>query len=237
MQVTLSVLKTLQDIDTQLQELEERRGDLPQRVEIMRNNVEGKQRELDDLKEEREQKRSKRSSIEANVEEKSDKLKKLKKQLYQVKNNREYDAITTEIEQSQMQIDDMVYENMQLDEDIETIDHQINELSDKVNNLQKDFEDNKKILDSKLMETKEQEDELEAERGKVVKKLTKPVLNTYERIRKARRGKAVAILRNDTCSECSSRVPPQHSLEIRTHKKMHICEVCGRILIWDEEQE
>lgn len=237
MQKTLDNLITLQHIDSQLQQLEEDRGDLPQQVRERSQELDRLQQELQTKQSQKYVNEKERTSLLGEADLQREKLKKYKSQLYQVKTNKEYDAITTEIDSSAEKIDDMEFKALELEETNEALNTEISELENEIKDKQQQLDVLKKDLDAKMAESKEQEEKLKKERQKVVKHLSPQILNTYERIRKARNGVAVAVMRNGVCSECSSRIPPQRRLEIRNMNQLYVCEVCGRMLVWDENEE
>ncbi len=92
-------------------------------------------------------------------------------------------------------------------------------------------------LDAMLAVTQEQEERLRLRRQEIAGALTRPIYSTYERIRQGRSGIAVAYLKDGSCSQCSTRIPPQRGLEIRMMNRVYLCEVCGRIMLWDPERD
>ena len=86
-----------------------------------------------------------------------------------------------------------------------------------------------------MAETEKDEAALQDRRGKIVRKITPRILSSYERIRKAKNGTAVAPVIRNACGGCFKSLPPQRILEIRQMDRMYLCEVCGRILVWDEK--
>ncbi len=232
MQKVLETLIYLQDIDTQLQRLEAERGDLPQKVKELADEVEEMRNRLAQKIEAKNSLIAEKSSLDNDVILLDEQLKKYKVQLYQVKTNKEYDAITLEIETSEKNKEDKEFRSLELEESIGKISEEIKELEEQLQSQQALLEANKKELDEKLEKTHEQQQQLEEKRKGAAQKLSRQILSTYDRIRKARGGVAVARLIGGACSECSSRIPPQHGLEIRMMNSLNYCEVCGRIVVW-----
>lgn len=227
----LKVLYELQQLDDQLDELEELRGDLPHTVE----DLELKINSLADEKESKDAKRKesleKRETNEEEIEKLKNNQKKFKAQLYQVRNNKEYDALTKEIDNSEEQINKLEAENNALADssktlafDIEAIDPQLEELNGEL-----------KIKEAELKEiikaNEKEEAKLNEKRKKLVEEVKKPDYSAYMRIRKAKKGKAVVTIRRSACSGCHNIVPSQRQLEIRRNNKLFFCEYCGRILV------
>ena len=235
MQKVLEILIDLQDVDSRLQSLEAAKGDLPQRVQSLSAQVEQTNEMLDQKSEEKESLSSERRTINNDVEVLKQKLKKYKVQLYEVKTNKEYDAITVEIETSEKTIDEQEYKSLELEESILQLENEIISIKEKLDDMNALLVEYKKDLDAKMAATKAEEETLQNRRAEMTSGLPRPILASYERIRQGRGGVAVAKLINGACSECSSRIPPQRGLEIRMMDKINLCEVCGRIVVWKPE--
>lgn len=228
----LEALIKLQDIDWQLQKLMNQKGDLPQKVESLRAELAEKERQLANLKNEISEKETRKKDLKIAVQDHKARLKKYQSQLYQVKNNKEYDAITVEIDDTQAKIDQNEFEILEIEESEESLQKAVAELEQQYSALEKSLEENKKELDVRMAKTHDEENALNRDRELVLVDLPKPVLNHYERIRKGRGGMAIALLQMGACSGCSSRIPPQRAMEVRNMNEMHLCETCGRILVW-----
>ena len=237
MQKVLEKLIHLQKVDKQLQRLEEERGDLPQKVAELDSQVEEAQKQVKQKTETKESILSEKAALDNDVELLKEQLKKYKVQLYQVKTNKEYDAITLEIETSEKSIEEKEFRSLELDETNTLLVDEIKEMQQHLQTLSASLDVNKEELEQKLAKTKEHQAELEKERSGIAEKLPRPILSTYDRIRNGRGGTAVATLIGGACSECSSRVPPQRGLEIRMMNRINYCEVCGRIVVWIPEDD
>jgi len=237
LQKVLETLVNLQDIDSDLFQLEETKGDLPQKVKSLEREYQQAKTTLEAKQAEKKSMFSEKTAAEQDAAAAGEKLKKFKVQLYQVKNNKEYDAITAEIEVTQNMIDELEYRALELDENMQKLEEDIEAAQETVDMLQKDLETKKQELGVKLGATQEQEDKLLAQRENIAGKLNTPLMRTYERIRQARHGVAVAHLEDGACNACSSRIPPQRAMEIRMGGELHMCEVCGRILVYVPETE
>ena len=108
------------------------------------------------------------------------------------------------------------------DEDIKKIEHQLDTVS--------------KELKKQMAKTEKDEAALQHEREKILHKLSTRYAASYERIRKAKNGLAVVPVLRGACGGCFKSLPPQRILEIRQMDRMFLCEVCGRILVWDEDK-
>ena len=230
----LKTLYELQILDDQLDELEELRGDLPHTVEDLESKIKSLKEETEEKEIKRKESLEKREENEEEIEKLRANQKKFKAQLYQVRNNKEYDALTKEIDNSEDLINKMEAENNALADaskglatDIEAINPQLEELKAEL-----------KIKEAELKEiikaNEKEEAKLKDKRKKIVDETKKPDYAAYMRIRKAKKGKAVVTIRRAACSGCHNIVPSQRQLEIRRNNKLFFCEYCGRILVSTE---
>ena len=159
-------------------------------------------------------------------------IKKYKDQQMNVRNNREYDSLSKEIEfqslemqLSEKRIKEFNFKCNAIKEDIENSQQILNERKD-------DLEIKKSELKDIIAETKKEENELINKSEKNQKFIEDRLLTAYKRIRKnARNGLAVVQIERDACGGCFNKIPPQHQLDIRMNKKIIVCEYCGRILV------
>ena len=227
----LSTLYELQLIDNQLDELEELRGDLPAAVNDLKSQIQTLKEQLDAKESEKKKSSSKRRSNDDDVERLKTSLKKFKSQLYQVRNNKEYDALTKEIDHSEEQISKLDAETLALEDLIDKLKKEISEIEPLLDTLTKELKEKEAELKQIIKANEREEARLMDKREKVKTKIKKPDYNTYTRIRKASNGKAVVTLIRAACSGCHNVVPPQRQIEIRSNKRLFSCESCGRILV------
>lgn len=224
----------LQLVDDQLDKLEELRGDLPNMVNSLQNKIDELNNEVKTKTAEQEESVEKRAQNEEEVEKLKESQKKFKAQLYQVRNNKEYDALTKEIDHSEEQISKLTAENDALADSSKSLTLQIDEIKPTLEELQKELEERDADLKEIIKANEEEETKLLNERKKVEEHVKKPDLSVYTRIRKAKKGKAVATIRRSACSGCHNIVPSQRQLEIRRNARIFTCEYCGRILVSQE---
>ncbi len=237
MRKVLDKLIELQDIDGQLLKLEEARGDLPQKVNELASEIDEIAKDLDQKKQVKKEKESRKMAVDGDTSLLKEKLKKYQNQLYQVKTNKEYDAMTIEIEDCEKRIEKLEYEFLELEEDIIKLGNDISETEEKLNEQKQLLQQKEKHLSEMIEQTKEQEKLLKEQREIMIKDISRPLLTTYDRIRLNRGGRALAYLTNGSCSDCSTRIPPQRGMEIRMMNTIYYCEVCGRILVWQPEDK
>ena len=153
-------------------------------------------------------------------------------QLDEVKNNREYDTLTKEIEFQSLEIELC---QKKIKEALLRIDERQHDLED-AEQLKKDREadlvDKKSELEEIMQETREEEDRLKEKASDLETKIESRLLTSFKRIRKnARNGLGIVYVQRDACGGCFNKIPPQRQLDIKMHKKIIVCEYCGRIMI------
>ncbi|GAB3531616.1 C4-type zinc ribbon domain-containing protein [Pontibacter brevis] len=233
----LEALLKLQTIDSQLDEIKRVRGDLPEEVQDLEDEIEGyavRVRKFDDevafLNDSIAQRKQATKDAEGLI-------RKYEEQQQNVRNNREYDAITKEIELQKLEIQ---INEKKIREAHYQIEQKINEIEGTKHRLEerrKDLENKKKELDQIVGESEEEETQLEKERNKAATNIEDRLLSAYTRIRgNVRNGLAVVTVKRDACGGCFNTVPPQRQADIAAQKKVIVCEHCGRILAGVEQR-
>lgn len=233
----LKVLYQMQQIDNQLDELEDLRGDLPNMVKELEEKIVSFVSDIEAKEKEQKDSIVKRDENEDEIEKLKENQKKFKAQLYQVRNNKEYDALTKEIDHTEEQINKLEAENNSLADRSKIITLEIEEITPKVDELQKELSEKEADLKEIVKANEREESKLLDERKKFESAVRKNDLSAYIRIRKAKKGLAVATIRRSACSGCHNIVPSQRQLEIRRNNKLFFCEYCGRILVSSEIAE
>ena len=228
----LVALYTLQQVDSKIDEIRAYRGNLPLEIQDMEDEIAGLETRISNFKEESKKHLKDISSYKIKIKETEALIKKYEDQQNNVRNNREYDSLTKEIEYQQL-------DNQLSEKRIKEITAKDNEVAAKVaeaqmrlTELQSSLQEKKEELHS-LVEGTEKEEEQLLQRSADCEKLVEDrLLVAYKRIRKnARNGLAVVGIFDEACGGCFNRIPPQHQLDICTHKKIIVCEYCGRILV------
>jgi len=228
----LRALYELQQIDSKIDKIKTVRGELPLEVRDLEDEVAGLETrlnnfttEIDHLEEMINEKKNAMKDAQAAI-------KKYEAQQGKVRNNREYDSITKEIEFQNLEI--------QLSEKrIKEYKAQIAAKKDIIDNSTAAFEERRNDLVHKREELDEIVNETQKEEETLLKKskiseakIEPRLLNAYKRVRSnARNGLAVVPVQRDACGGCFNKIPPQRQLDIRMHKKVIVCEHCGRILV------
>jgi predicted nucleic acid-binding Zn-ribbon protein len=227
----LEELLKLQSIDTELDRIKKIRGDLPEEVRDLEDEIAGYgariqkfEREVKDLNEQIAQSKQ-------NIKDAEKLINKYQDQQMKVRNNREYDAISKEIESQQLDIKLMEKAIKEAQYKIGKKEEDIDALKAVIADRKQDLKAKKAELDDILSESKDEENKLKSEREKAVKNIEERLLSAYNRIRSnVRNGLAVVSVKRGACGGCFNMVPPQRQVEIREKKKLIVCEHCGRIL-------
>lgn len=233
----LKTLYQLQIIDDQLDELEELRGDLPNTVKDLENKIEDLKQNIQSMEIQQKESLEKRDTNEKEVERLQENQQRFKAQLYQVRNNKEYDALTKEIDHSDEQISRLLAENDALADSSKSLSQQIEELLPQLSEFQSELKEKESDLREIIKANEREESKLKTERKKIEEQVKRADISTYTRIRKAKKGKAVVTIKRSACSGCHNIVPSQRQLEIRRNNKLFFCEYCGRILVSQEIAE
>jgi len=234
---TLNALIEIQEIDMKLDVLNDERGDLPEIVKQLQEKIRTGETSQNLLETRINEIKLEEKQIELDVEISKGHLKKYEEQLYKVKTNKEYDAIANETETAKNKINE--YENrlMEIADTIEKTQKDLTDLKITILQNKKELVENTEDLNAKISESSEEEKILLQERQIVIDYITKQQLSTYERIRKAKKGTAVVYCNGGICSGCFSFIPPQKVVEIKNMKRIYTCESCGRILVYNTNEE
>ena len=234
MEDRLRLLYKLQKVDISLDELHELKGDLPRIVARLEQELAQREEGKAELEALIKQSTIGRDQTDLEIVTQKELAEKYKAQQFQVKTNKQYDALTREIEHALAKI-------VQLEKDMETTEgkmvmakQDLEAVNPQIEELRRELADRKGELDRVNKEHEEEELKLKHDREKLIVRISKQDLVAYERIRKAKDGKAVVPVNRGACGGCYKRVPPQTVLELRKHSRLLTCEHCGRILVSDE---
>ncbi len=229
----LKHLYALQTVDSRLQEVQELKGDLPMVVAELEGKVDEMKAKLKELNNFLKQSKIERDNADVEIISLAEKVEKYKSQQLNVKSNKQYDALTREIEMAEERSAKMEKEMEGLEGKMENARKDIEALSAQVEQSGGELDEKKKELREVNKEHEKEELKLHHEREKLLARIEKADLDRYERIRRAKGGKAIVPIKRGACGGCYSRVPPQKILEIRQNSRLYACEHCGRILVSD----
>lgn len=228
----LQALYDLQVIDSKIDRIRTIRGELPLEVQDLEDEVAGLETRIEKADEALQALANDVSSKKNQIEESKSAIKKYEEQQKNVRNNREFDALTKEIEFQNLEIE---LSEKRIKEYNAKIDNkkEVNETSKaKLEEVRKEWELKKSELEEIVAETEKEEKQLLEESSKAEEVIEERLLAAYKRVRaNARNGLAVVPVERSACGGCFNKIPPQRQLDINSHKKVIVCEHCGRILI------
>ncbi|HUL45289.1 MAG TPA: C4-type zinc ribbon domain-containing protein [Bacteroidota bacterium] len=233
----MKFLYALQQVDSQLQEVEDLKGDLPSIVAGLQARVTEMKTKLKELQNLLKQSKSDRDGADVEILDLAEKVEKYKNQQLNVKSNKQYDALTREIEAAEQRSEKLEKEMDLLEGKMETAKKDIDTLTAQLEEVSSEFDDRQKDLREVNKEHEKEELRLKHEREKLLARLTESDIERYDRIRNAKGGVAVVLVKREACGGCFKRVPPQKILEIRQNSHLYTCEHCGRILVSDSVAE
>jgi predicted nucleic acid-binding Zn-ribbon protein len=231
----LRALYSLQLVDSEIDKIKTLRGELPLEVQDLEDEIAGLETRLGNLREEV-------VNLDKSVAKKNNEIadaqaliKKYEEQQKNVRNNREFDSLSKEIEYQNLEIE--LY-NKKIKEFSFLIDEKkvvISESELTLGERSSDLENKKSELDEIISDTQKEEEGLYKKLEEVQGIIEERLLTAYKRIRtNARNGLAVVPVQRDACGGCFNQIPPQRQLDIKSRKKIIVCEYCGRILVDDE---
>lgn len=222
----------LQQIDSQLDEIQILKGELPMEVADLEDEIAGLETRIKKLRAGVKDAEQEIAQMQATAKEAENNIKRYQKQLEEVKNNREYEALQKEIELANLDI--QLSEKKVRDAKVK-LDAQKDSLAiaeAKQDAKQKDLDAKKVELQGIIEKTEAEENRLRAQSVKAREGIEERLLNAYDKTRRTyRNGLAVVTVERNSCGGCFNHVPPQIQLEIGLHKKIIACEHCGRILV------
>ena len=237
----LKALHQLQVIDTEVDKIRIIRGELPLEIEDLEDLMEGLNTRLEKFNEELITINSNITANKKTVELAADAIEKYEKQLKNIKNNREFTSLTKEVEFQNLEVQIAEKNKIQNQANVLHKTEIINACTAQITEKQEELKIKQSELDEIIKETEKEEVALMKDSAKAEKVIDERLLNAYKRIRsKVSNGLAVVSVERDACGGCFSQIPPQRQLDIQMHKKVIVCEHCGRIMVDSnifEEQE
>ena len=228
----LKSLYELQSILSQIDRIRTVRGELPLEVADLEDNIVGLTTRVDNYKKEIEELRKKTVSEKEKINEAQSKIEKYKTQLDNVRNNREFDLLSKEIEFQTLEIQLCEKHINEYGRVIENKTNEIAATEEKLKDENHVLAEKKAELDEIVSETKQDEERLREQAKALEPRIDARTLAAFKRIRKnARNGLGIVYIQRNACGGCFNRIPPQKQAEIKMRKKIIVCEYCGRIMI------
>lgn len=231
----LRALYGLQLVDSEIDKIKTLRGELPLEVQDLEDEVAGLETRIGNLKDEVDVMDKAIAKKLVEISDSQALIKKYQEQQDNVRNNREYDSLSKEIE----------FQNLEIElsnKKIKEFNHQLEEKKLLIGESEKtlgersgDLDVKKKELDDIIADTRKEEENLADKSVRIESIIEDRLLTAYKRIRiNARNGLAVVTIKRDACGGCFNQIPPQRQLDIKSRKKIIVCEYCGRILVDDD---
>ena len=228
-------LKALYQLQTTLTAIDEKRalrGELPLEVKDLEDEIEGLNTRIEKIKGDIADFQAAITQKKGEINQAQTSVERYKTQLDQVKNNREYDTLSKEIEFQTLEIELCNKKIKEAQERIEFKQQDLAAAKAQLNDRTQALEEKRNELDEIMQETREEEDKLKAKAHDLETKIEPRLLTSFKRIRKSvRNGLGITAIQRDACGGCFNKVPPQRQLDIKMHKKIIVCEYCGRIMI------
>lgn len=225
-------LYKLQQVHSEIDQIQTLKGELPMEVQDLEDEIAGLETRVDKLKSEEQALKDHISKLKTAKKEAEALVKKYEKQQNNVKNNREYDALTKEIELQNLEMQLCDKKVKDAEAEIEMKGSYTEESVKSVKQKKKDLEAKKVELEKIIVETDDKERKLGNKAKRATKDIEDRLISAFNRIRTAYKNRlGVATIERDSCGGCFAVIPPQRQLEIKQRKKVIVCEHCGRILI------
>ena len=234
----LVALYTLQSVDSEIDKIKIIRGELPQAVQDLEDEIAGLGTRIENFTAEIKETEAANKARNTEITEHEEQIKKYQKQQDNVRNNREFESLNKEIEFQNLEIQLCERKNKEGQAHVKELKQHIEAAKTLLENRQKDLDAKREELTSIIAETEKDERRLLEKSKEQEQYFVGPderYLAGYKRIRgAARNGLAVVTIDRDSCGGCFSNIPPQRQMEIKMHKKVIVCENCGRILVDDD---
>jgi len=228
-------LKTLYQLQTALSSIDEKRalrGELPLEVQDLEDEIEGLTTRVEKIKNEIDEFQHAITLKNGEITEAEASVERYQSQLNEVKNNREYDMLSKEIEFQTLEIELCKKKIREAKNRIAEKQEELTASEELISERQSDLEVKKNELEEIMTETRAEEDKLKEKVKDLESKIENRLLTSFKRIRKnARNGLGIVYVQRDACGGCFNKIPPQRQLDIKMHKKIIVCEYCGRIMI------
>ena len=228
-------LKTLYQLQVTLSGIDEKRalrGELPLEVQDLEDEIAGLNTRREKIEDEINDFQSAVAQKRNEIEIAQQSVERYKSQLDEVRNNREYDTLTKEIEFQTLEIELCNKKIKEATSCIAERQEDLQKTRETIDERQKDLAQKRGELQEIMQETRDEEERLKEKAHDLESKIEPRLLTSFKRIRKgARNGLGIVYVQRDACGGCFNKIPPQRQLDIKIHKKIIVCEYCGRILI------
>lgn len=228
----LKALYKLQTLLSEIDRIKTLRGELPLEVKDLEDSIVGLQTRLENYKNDIKEFQSAIAACKVDVQNAQALIAKYTEQQNNVRNNKEFDHLSKEIEYQGLEIEAKEKKIKDVTKLIADRKAEVEELQKLLSDRSLDLQDKRKELEEIVSETRSEEESLRAKVSELEQEIEPRLLNSFKRIRKnARNGLGIVYIQRDACGGCFNKIPPQRQLDIKLRKKVIVCEYCGRILI------
>lgn len=228
------VLYGLQQIDSKIDRINQIKGELPFEVQDLEDIISGLETRMGGYTSSAEEMAQTVKNKKEEIESAKALITKYEEQQNNVRNNREFDSLSKEIEYQRLEIELCEKRIKEFNADVKIKKKSAEETKELLEDRKIDLEAKRVELAGIEAETSKELEELELQAAEARTKIDSRLLTAYDRVRKnVRNGLAVVTVRRDACGGCFNRIPPQRQLDIRQNKKVIVCEYCGRVLVSD----
>ncbi len=234
----LSALYQLQQVDSEIDKIKILRGELPLEVQDLEDEIAGLETRIGNIESEVSAKQESISKKNNEIVNAQGLIKKYEEQQNNVRNNREFDSLSKEIEFQTLEIELAEKRKKEFSEQAAEKETLIAESRTVLEERQGDLKIKKSELDEIILDTQKEEEVLSKKRQGIENMIEPRLFTAYEKIRaNANNGLAVVTVERDACGGCFNKIPPQRQLDIGSRKKVIVCEYCGRILVDTDKEE
>lgn len=234
----LIALYKLQTVDSEIDKIRLLRGELPLEVQDLEDEVAGLETRLKKYQAEIKELEDNVKKKKNEIKEAQSLIKKYTEQQNNVRNNREFDSLSKEIEYQTLEIELCEKRIREFTDEIKTKTEAIEIFAKEMEERKMDLQSKQKELENITAETSMDEQQMQAKHDEIEQLIEDRLRNAYKKIRSnARNGLAVVPVERDACGGCFNKIPPQRQLDVRSRKKIIVCEYCGRILVDPDMQE
>jgi uncharacterized protein len=228
----LKSLFQIQLIETEIDKIRVVRGELPMEVNDLEDEIAGLETRIQKLTDEADAVNETIAQKKQLIKDAKDGLKKYDEQQMEVKNNREYESLNKEIEYLQLETQLAEKRIKEFTADVAAKNEILEASQELLKERNEDLKNKQSELETIIAETKKEEEQLLKFSKDASKIIDDRLFVAYKRIREnARNGLAVVTVQRDACGGCFNKIPPQRQIDIKQHKKVIVCEHCGRILV------
>ena len=236
MDLLLPMLLSLQQLDDKLSAFGQKRQEIPERIQTLKDAFEEEKRQLEEHRQRLKDASLRQRQLEKQLQERAEERKNKQKKLLEVKTNEEYKALLKEIEYAKQADSTTEDDILVLFEEIDTLEKTLKDKEKSIGERESNLKEETLRLEREVVEVDKEHQILQGERRKVAAELDPAVLDDYEKIRERRAGQAVVTVRQEVCPGCHMQVPPQTINEVLQTGEIRHCPFCRRILYCELEE-